>query len=478
MKRNFILLLLVIILVFVNLATSAQTGENFNSQSTVPLHQIKNNLQNHCWTFVGFDINAHGWNANIEGNGTMVSQNRPSTSYILSPVLSMTSPVRLSFKYKFHNFIQEGARRWMKIYIADADNNLISLIDSIEFKNIDNSTVYTYQEGLEVSGAYKIYISYGGIGESTSIGIDEINISASRYYGDGCNTSPVALNDNIPGSVNRSASGAVVVNDSDPDGDQFAAYLVTNSPHGNVVLEPNGSFTFTPNAGFNGSQTKFTYRICDKGLGVLCSNEASVIINFQPSATGILPVSLLDFNGFYRNEGNVELNWVTNFEQNTDRFEIERSLDGVAWKKVGALSAQGTTFARKSYSFTDKAGRNVAIKKDLYYRLKQIDLNNKSAYTRMLIVRVYNTNSTRMISVTPSPSKNDIGVNVQLNETSFVVMKVVGSNGSEVTKKSLKAAAGSNSFMLEGTSRLQQGMYVLEVIVNSKERMIVKLMKE
>jgi hypothetical protein len=478
MKRKLFLSLLIIIIILCNLAASAQTEENFNSRPSVTLPEVKSHLQNHCWTFVGFDINAHGWNANIEGDGTMVSKNHPSTSYLLSPVLSMKSPVWLSFKYKFHNYINAGARRWMTIYLADANNNLVMLLDSVEFNNVDKSKVYTYSEGLEVTGAYKIYISYGGIGESTWMGIDDIKISASNYYTGGCNVPPIAVNDNITGAANRSASGIVITNDSDPNGDQFSSFLITPSPHGNVIMNANGTFTFTPNAGFNGSSTNFTYKICDQGLGVLCSNDATVTINFPTAATGILPVSLIDFNGLYRNEGKVELNWLTNFEQNSDRFEIERSFDGTEWQKVGALKAQGVSSVRKSYSFTDEAGRNTAIKKDLYYRLKQIDLDNKSAYSRILIVRVYNTQSTKMISVTPNPSKNDISVNVQLNESSFIVMKVINTSGNEVMKKSLKASAGSNSFMLEGTSKLQRGMYVLEVIINSKERMVVKLMKE
>ena len=130
------------------------------------------------------------------------------------------------------------------------------------------------------------------------------------------------------------------------------------------------------------------------------------------------------------------MNWVTNFEQNSDRFEIERSFDGVSWQKVGVMKAQGVSTVRRSYSFTDEAGRNVAIKKDLYYRLRQVDLDNKAAYSRILIVRVYNTHSIKMISVTPNPAKNDIAVNVQLNEGSFIVMKVISSNGVEVMKKS------------------------------------------
>ncbi|MBC7828446.1 MAG: Ig-like domain-containing protein [Chitinophagaceae bacterium] len=476
MKKNLFRSLLAVVFTFSSFLAAAQTEENFNSRPSVPLNGVKNHLQNHCWTFAGFDVNGNGWNANIEGDGAMVSQNHPSTSYMLSPVLSMNSPVMLSFNYKFHNIIGNGVRRWMTIYLADANNNLVELLDSVEFSNIDKNMVYTYSEGLEVTGAYKLYISYGGIGESTWIAIDQIKISSSLYYSGGCNSAPIAVNDNISGISNRSATGVVIINDSDPNGDQFSAYLMTPSPDGTVVLNTNGTFNFTPNPGFAGTSTSFTYKICDQGLGVLCSNDATVTISFQGS--GILPVSLIDFNGLYRNEGKVELNWATSFEQNSDRFEIERSFDGIAWQKVGSMKAQGSSSVKKSYAFIDEAGRNTAIKKDLYYRLKQIDLDNKSAYSRILIVRVYNTQSIKMISVTPNPAKNDIAVNIQLNENSYVVMKVVSSNGTEVVKKSLKASAGANSYILEGTSKLQRGMYVLEVIVNSKERMLVTLMKE
>jgi len=55
--------------------------------------------------------------------------------------------------------------------------------------------------------------------------------------------------------------------------------------------------------------------------------------------------------------------------------------------------------------FTDNVGRNTAIKKDLYYRLKLMDLDKKAHYSRILVVRVYNTQSVKMISVTPNRRK-------------------------------------------------------------------------
>lgn len=482
MKKNFFQSLLGATAMLSCIATSANTGYNFNSSPSLTIRQVKNHLQNHCSVLVGFNINANGWNPGIEGDGAMVSENKTYPSYALSPVLAVSTDINISFSYKFNHILQNGVRRWLKICLADANNMPQTLLDSIEFKNINTSAVYDYNKTLRaIKGPYKLFISYNGSGGSTAIAIDQLEISASKYYNTGCNSSPVAMNDNITGNRNRTAAGIISSNDTDADGESSAAYLIKPSPDGNVELNADGNFAFTPHPGFEGRSTSFTYKICDKGWGVLCSNDAKVTIDFPSADTSgnwILPQSLIDFKGFYRNQGNVELNWVTNFEQNTNRFEIERSLDGIAWQKVGSLKAQGVSVAKKAYNFIDEAGRNTAIKKDLYYRLKQIDLENNWAYSKILVLRVYNTHSLKMISVTPNPAKNDISVNTQLNEGSYIVMKVINNTGLEVMKKSLKAGAGSNSYMLEGSSKLQPGMYVLEVIVNSRERMLVSLVKE
>jgi hypothetical protein len=64
-----------------------------------------------------------------------------------------------------------------------------------------------------------------------------------------------------------------------------------------------------------------------------------------------------------------------------------------------------------------------------------------------------------------------------LNENSYIVIKVANTSGIEIMRKSTRGNKGANNMMLEGTSRLQAGVYFLEVIINSNERMMVKLIK-
>jgi hypothetical protein len=454
----------------------AQTTENFNSRPEANLTQIKGYLQNHCWQFHDFDIN-NSWDPAIEGDGAIVSGSAATSTQntgIISPLLSLNISVQVAFKYKFSAMVTD--RRWLKIYTVGTNNDVISLMDSVELTGSDNSTVYTYNKALvtNVSGCYKLYIQYQGIGGDNRIAIDQLSLGAGTCYSGGCNQPPTAVNDFFGGTDSHTATGNVLPNDYDPESNLISSQLVTNSVDGNVTLQSYGTFTFTPNPGFNGTQTTFTYMVCDNGSPSMCSDIATVTIVFQ--SQGALPVTIVDLGAAYSND-KVNVKWTTTFELNNDHFEVERSTDGLSFTSVATVKGQGNSAIRHDYQFNDDVSKSVLNKNDLYYRLKQVDIDGKASYTKVLVVRVYRTKSLQSLSVTPNPAINDIKVNVQLNENSYIVMKVTNSSGIEIMRKTTRGSIGTNSFSLEGSSRLQTGMYFLEVIVNSNERMMVKLIK-
>ena len=90
------------------------------------------------------------------------------------------------------------------------------------------------------------------------------------------NRVPVAQDETFrtAGIVLQQSAPGVLANDSDPDGDMIIALLVSGPANGTVNLSPDGSFTYTPNAGFVGTDT-FTYKASD---GKLDSNLATVTI--------------------------------------------------------------------------------------------------------------------------------------------------------------------------------------------------------
>ena len=113
----------------------------------------------------------------------------------------------------------------------------------------------------------------------------------------------------------------------------------------------------------------------------------------------------------------------------------------------------------------------------MYYRLRLVDVNKHSELTKVLVLRLFKTHTLKMLSVTPNPVVNDIGLQVQLKKSSYVVMKVTNSSGLEVARKSSRGNEGVNAFTLDGTNKLTPGVYMLEVVINSNERMSIKLVK-
>jgi hypothetical protein len=193
----------------------------------------------------------------------------------------------------------------------------------------------------------------------------------------------------------------------------------------------------------------------------------------KASNRNLLAERLVSFNGEYTNRA-IDLHWNLAGQKTPAHFNIERSIDGEHYEKVGEVNAGSAS--PSAYSFTDNVKPTVARKNDLYYRVQQFEEGSNS-YSKVLIVRMYETHSVASISVTPDPTINDIQVNVQLKESSFVVMKITDGNGDEVMKKTAKADDGLNAFRLYGTSKLKPGNYKLEIIVNSNERMVMKLIK-
>jgi hypothetical protein len=472
MKRNLLAILFTPVLACALQPVFAETADNFNSRSGLRLTDIKGYLQGNCWFFSDFDVNRNGWSPNMEGDGAMVSGSGSSSTErtgIYSPLLDMNDHLSLSFTYKFNLPVND--RRWVKVYAADATDKSLFLLDSLELTGSDNTSIYKYNKSLSVpsAGQYKLYINYQGVGGNERIAIDQLVIGASTHYQSACNVAPVALRDKFTGSSSHTASGNVLNNDYDPNHETLTAYLLSESPDGRVELQKNGEFSFTPKEGFTGSSTHFSYKVCDNGYPALCSITTTATIRFPSRST------LTVFQALYRKNA-VDISWNTAADNHADRFEVERSLDGNNFEKVGEVKA-GAVTPLQEYAFTDNVHEGMARKNDLYYRLRQVDGANRVTYSKVLIVRMYGSKNVMAVSVTPDPGVNDIQVNVQLKEKSFVVMKVSDANGSELIKKTAMGENGSNMYNIEGTDQLQPGTYQLEVIINSNERLTMKLAK-
>ncbi len=96
------------------------------------------------------------------------------------------------------------------------------------------------------------------------------------------NHPPTAVNDTYGVVENQTLSGNVLSNDTDVDGQTLQAFINDSPTHGNMTLHNDGTFVYSPTAGFLGTDS-FTYVATD---GQSFSNLATVTINVYavPSA--------------------------------------------------------------------------------------------------------------------------------------------------------------------------------------------------
>jgi hypothetical protein len=97
------------------------------------------------------------------------------------------------------------------------------------------------------------------------------------------------------------------------------------------------------------------------------------------------PVELSFFSGKLKEE-DIELNWITDVEENNAGFEVQRSFDGDNFETITMVPGAGSVEGSTAYNFKDEAIRPRALNNLVYYRLKQIDFDGSFTYSSIISV--------------------------------------------------------------------------------------------
>ncbi|WP_164492071.1 cadherin-like domain-containing protein, partial [Thioclava indica] len=98
----------------------------------------------------------------------------------------------------------------------------------------------------------------------------------SKYHHH-CNVKPVANNDTADTAFNTAVTIDVLANDTDANGDTLCVYGTPTASNGSVVVNSDGTLTFTPDADFTGT-ADICYKITDGNGGY---DSATVHINVE-----------------------------------------------------------------------------------------------------------------------------------------------------------------------------------------------------
>ncbi len=161
-------------------------------------------------------------------------------------------------------------------------------------KTVDQTLNLTFGLGTLKPGESTKITLYMGVTDNLKATIAQINAGKAPVVVD---LAPEAVADAFDGDQDNAVTGNVLSNDKDPEGKKLTASLLDGPDHGTIKFSADGSFIYTPDAGWSGGDS-FTYAASD---GVHTSNatvdlsiEAAPVIEEPPVVDPIVLPPVVD----------------------------------------------------------------------------------------------------------------------------------------------------------------------------------------
>jgi hypothetical protein len=170
------------------------------------------------------------------------------------------------------------------------------------------------------------------------------------------------------------------------------------------------------------------------------------------------PYQLISFKG-QRVANDVMLKWNTANEYDYTSFELQKSADGATFEAVKNMrsASMGT------YSFKDIY--NDKRTADIYYRLKQTDINNRVTYSDIIIISTQGSGS---FTIFPNPATNVIQFSLKEGTKGTITLKVYNSMGILMKNSIFTTPTGQQDI-----SSLTPGSYSIELTNNNSKKTLL-----
>ena len=289
----------------------------------------------------------------------------------------------------------------------------------------------TTLNNLDLTGASTAILSFW-VRYKTERGFDKLRIQAASTATGGVYTS-------LPGLNTITESKGTMGNVPGLTGfqDTWVREFVTLRPHlGQTDVKVRFAFTSNASTGDDG------FFIDD--VMIIKSNTAS------------LPAEFLSFRGVVKNQ-TVSLNWEATMSDIHERFEVERSFDGVHFSTIAKIN----TISHNQYTdYAPALGIN-------YYRIKQLDKDGGFKYSRVLN---YTIMENRTVHVFPNPVKQFANIEINGLNEEIVRFDFVDQFGRMIKQEERKISTGMNRLQFDVRALSNQIYYIK--IVNDKNEII------
>ena len=269
-------------------------------------------------------------------------------------------------------------------------------------------------------------------------------------------------------------------------GAPVAPVATANTAYEVMEVEFNGFPLLTRTVGLvsliDGGSNNQSYFFCDglvksNGMNLLYYANAGVLTtnNFSYDGSGFngtgvssallttliaLPVKFTGFS-VVKKDNSAVLNWqVENETALTDRYEVERSLNGIDFKSIATMTPKNNGRSANTYTFNDADILSIYSSAVVYYRIKQTDKDGQFIYTEIKSVRLDSKGFSA--SIFPNPVRSKASLSIDLIENSPVTITLNDANGKVLKNIQVQGLKGINKKEVD-MSNLSSGNYLLRI---------------
>jgi hypothetical protein len=190
-----------------------------------------------------------------------------------------------------------------------------------------------------------------------------------------------------------------------------------------------------------------------------------------PCSTAVLEPTKFFFSATKENKY-VQLLWTTEKIERIQKFEVEKSLDGIHFEKIQTFQVKSKATSFQKFKYYDPKPSNVTA----YYRIKVTYTNNSMAYSTIETIEgVYS--GQEMITLSPNPVKDILNINFKSRTRQEITMTILQTDGRTILSKKASVNIGDNKLPIEANS-LSNGVYFVKIDNKDGSSLIKKIFKQ
>lgn len=350
------------------------------------------------------------------------------------------------------------------ISLTDASNTSSQPVGSPSLYSSNN--VYVTFSGIGDPAGELNITSYTGAPASTASPVFETNTTATT------NSGAIFTPDNVSASEWHTITYSGI-NAAFPPG--TVPYTVSFDMSAMPGILMTDSIYIMKRANFNDSWVPVSSTVAGAMIStVIMNNGFSDFALGSVATSNPLPVDWFGFTGKSLSRYENYLSWTTASEQNNDYFMVERSMDQKTFASIQKVKSQGNSNRNQSYSFVDAL--NTPATGNIYYRIKQVDMNGKFSHSKILTIKPYVQTAMDVTISNPFEGAPVIYFNNNQKARTMTIV-VTDITGKTVIKRSFELIDGNNEIFVEDFGGVKNGMYFTNIQIDDNQLNTKKLLK-